>query len=281
MPQRVPEPQSLARGLALAGILVSLSLLAMAILLDMAQQTAFVLALVGTSILGISLSVLQIILYREGDSRARVHTAITSIATPGPTRGSRSANTLRNPRHRAIQQHLDEIRTTLKRKEEQTCVQDMHDAAQALALVPPEKLRMVLSAPWYGHWGTALFSFSLLLLSTLLDGNGFAFLLLALGLMGLLCSHLVLGRQTIYVTSHRLLRRTPSILGNSSRWQVLQLDDPALARLEDHKPILQMKAGKAISVPVPFRSGRRNIVKLLEELRWQDHENARSRGTMA
>jgi hypothetical protein len=175
----------------------------------------------GVIILCLSLASLQLSMWREGDTRReRVGTAIAPPhVRPAPPQ-------LASPRMRGIWEHMEETRKLMDLKQERAHAVEKEKEKVRLGLPEEEEILFMAESCSLPLWPIALISLSFLLASAYLsDARISAFFCLFMGLAGLLLLTAMKGRKKYYLTNYRVLARTRSILGRTSRWSAMRYSD--------------------------------------------------------
>jgi len=175
-------------------------------------------ALIGTGlvVLAARLITLQLRYYREGDGR---WSAETRRQYRPPTRPAPAE--LRNPRFRAVWEHLDGTRELMARREAEGLVREQ----ERLGLTDDERILFASNRAAPLFWPIALASVSAVVASSLgadLVAGWRGFALLGLGLAGMLFLVTARDRVRYYLTTHRVLVRRRGTLGRDVSWTELR-----------------------------------------------------------
>lgn len=178
----------------------------------------------GLLVIAARLVVLQLALYREGDRRWS-----DGAGSPAPPAGSPAPAELRNPRYRAIWEHMGGARRAMARHEA-AALEREH---RRLDLSAEEQLLFMgdRAAPLF--WPVVLGSLFALAVSAMTsapEAGWRGFTLLGIGLGGLLYLAVFRGRVRYYLTSHRVLVRNRATFRGTVTWTSLSY--PLITRCE-------------------------------------------------
>jgi hypothetical protein len=173
----------------------------------------------GMLVLSLSLILLQIRFFREGDARKAEH-----ARQPVPRDEPSAPRQLRNPRQRIIWTGMEGTRALMNRKEEEVRREERRKEKMRLGMSEEEKILYMGDRSWLSLWPLALFSVILAVTSAAVSGVP-SLILLCAGLSGLLFLVAVHRLTRYYITNFRVLIRRRSLLVGKSRWRVIYYPD--------------------------------------------------------
>jgi hypothetical protein len=166
----------------------------------------------GLLVLALRLVTLQLSFFRQGDRRW------ANRPRPEEQLGDRSApDELRNPRFRAVWEHMDGVRRMMARRE----AEQLEREHEILGLTDDEQILFAgnRAAPLF--WPIAIVSVAAVAASSLaveIVTGWRAFALLGLGMSGMLYLVSTRDRVRYYLTTHRVLVRTRASIGRAATW---------------------------------------------------------------
>jgi hypothetical protein len=203
--------------LAIAASLVIMAL-SMTPLIGSAPARAVLLGS-GMLLLVMSLILLQLRFFREGDSR-RGGMADRSALSREPT----APEGLRNPRQRTIWSGMEAARSMMRHREEAVREEERRSEKVRLGLTAEEEILYMGSGSWLSFWPIALLSLICIAASTFTSGWT-SLILLVSGLAGLLLPAALAGSTRYYLTNFRVLLCKRPLPGRKPRWSALHYGD--------------------------------------------------------
>lgn len=204
----------------LFSIAVSLAVMALSMtsLIGSSPAKAVLLG-AGTLVLTMSLTLLQLRFFREGDARKvkRAQEPVLAGEVSAPSE-------LRNPRQRIIWAGMEGARALMNRKEEEALREERRKEKIRLGLPDEEEILYMGDRSRLTFWPLALVSVTLLAASAAVSGMPSLACLVA-GLIGLLFCAAANRLARYYITSFRILVRRRSLLGGKLRWRVMHYPD--------------------------------------------------------
>ncbi|UCF04044.1 MAG: hypothetical protein JSV33_08800 [bacterium] len=173
----------------------------------------------GMLLLLMSMILLQLRLFREGDAR-KAESTDTSILSHAPS----APAGLKNPRQRTIWSGMEATRSMMSHREEEARKDDMRKEKARLGLTDEEEILYVGNRSWSSFWPIALLSLICVAASTFSSGVT-SLILLASGLAGLLLPAALAGSTRYYLTNFRVLVSRRPFPGRKPRWSVLHYRD--------------------------------------------------------
>lgn len=174
---------------------------------------------IGLLVLSLSLILLQIRFFREGDARKAER-----AQKPVPRDEVSAPRDLRNPRQRIIWVGMEGARALMNRKEEEARREERREEKTRLHLPEEEEILFMGDRSWFSFWPLALCSVILAAISAAVSGVP-SLILLCAGLSGLLFLVAVHRLTRYYITNFRILVRRRSLLGGKPRWRVMHYPD--------------------------------------------------------
>jgi len=182
----------------------------------------------GLSGFTLSLVLLQLRFFREGDKKRDSHLFSRKKGGGSPSFYSEAPEGLKNPHFRAIWKHMEETRRLMQNKEEEKLATERKQEKIRLGMPEEEDILFMTERSPVSLPPAVLPAISALLLSIGLSGAitpVSSFLFLAPGIAGL-CYLLAVKRQTkYYLTNHRVLIRNRAFPGGTPRWTAMRYTD--------------------------------------------------------
>lgn len=179
------------------------------------------LVLISAGLVGLAarLVTLQLAYFREGDRKWS-----RATRSPAPLTTQAAPAELRNPRYRAVWEHLNGVRQVMARRQAAALDQERID----LDLPEDERILFMGDRRPIGFWPVVALSLAAITVSSFVSDTAVdwgAFFLLGAGLIGLLFLAATRDRTRFYLTDYRILIRSRTPLIGGTRWTALYYPD--------------------------------------------------------
>ena len=188
---------------------VAIATIALSLVFDTPQSSVGLI--IGAGVLMVSLGVLQLQWFREGDLNKKPPNGLTQAIPRAPAQ-------LRNPHFRAVWSNLEMTRQLMAQKEREHTREKRAAEKKALGLTEEETILFMETRSWISSWPLIAFSLVLLTACALAPDDLYSFLALLAGLAGLLTATVRKGSDMYYLTNFRVLVRRQGLLSRASNW---------------------------------------------------------------